>query len=89
MKAQKDGQLFLSRQGWHFFCVVYIIKVLFPISTLTWRLNICVFCQGKDINGRNESISIANISLVETLFPFISQLTVVDWKHSVTIKNKF
>ena len=47
-------KLFISRQSRHFNFDVEICKVLFPIWTLTWRVNICVSRQGKGVNGRNE-----------------------------------
>ena len=46
--------LFLIRVGIFSF-IVNMIKVLFPISTLTWRVNNYVSRQGKGIKGRNES----------------------------------
>ena len=48
-------KLFISRQTRHFDFDVVIYKVLFPISTLTWRVNNYVSHQGKDINSRNEN----------------------------------
>ena len=37
-----------------------MIKVLFPICTLNWRVNDYVSRQGKDINRRNENILMIN-----------------------------
>ena len=53
--------LFPARVGILAF-IVNMIKVLFPICTLTWRVNIYVSRQGKDVNRRNESTIIVNIS---------------------------
>ena len=55
MKEKMDGNLFISRQSWHFPCIDDMIKVLFPICTLIWRVNNYDSRQGKDINKRNES----------------------------------
>ena len=55
MKEEMDGEVFISRQSRHFFFIVDIIKVLFPICTLNWRVNIYVSRQEKGINRRNES----------------------------------
>ena len=38
-RDEMDGKLFISRQSWHFSFIVYMIKVLIPICTLTWRVN--------------------------------------------------
>ena len=46
---------FISRQSQHFDFHVVIYQVLFPICTLTWRVNNHVSRQGSGINGRNES----------------------------------
>ena len=48
-------KLFISRQNWRFDNKVVIYKVVFPICTLTWRVNNYVSRQGKGINRRNES----------------------------------
>ena len=58
MKGEMDGKVFIFRQSWHFPPVNNMIKVLFPIFTLNWRLNNHVSRQGKRINRRNESTSI-------------------------------
>ena len=52
-------------------------KVLFLICTSTWRANIYVSYQGKDINRRNESKMIIIIIAIDI---FVIQLNVVDWK---------
>ena len=54
-----------GRNGWKYVCfrpewaffvfVVNIKKVIFPICTLTWRLNNYVSRRGKGIYSRNES----------------------------------
>ena len=55
MKEEMDGEVFISHQSWHFSFLDNMIKVLFPIRTLNWRVNNYVSCQGKGINRRNES----------------------------------
>ena len=55
MKEEMDGEVFNSRQGWLFSFLDIMIKVLFPICTLNWRVNTYVSCQGEGINRRNES----------------------------------
>ena len=49
-----DGRVFISRQSWHFHSNIRIMKVLYPNSTLTWRVNNYVSRQGKFKNKRNE-----------------------------------
>ena len=58
MKEEMDGEVFISSQSRHFCLINNMIKVLFPICTLNWRVNNYVFRQGKGINRRNESIFI-------------------------------
>ena len=53
--------LFPARVG-IFASVVMVIKVLFPICILTWRVNNYVSLQGRGLNRRNESTVIINKS---------------------------
>ena len=62
--------LFPTRVGFSLF-VVNMIKVLFPLCTLTYRVNNCVSHQGRGINRRNESSIVRNI-----IFHVDYQLTV-------------
>ena len=39
MKEEMDGEVFVSRQSRHFSFIDKIIKALFPICTLIWRVN--------------------------------------------------
>ena len=55
LKEEMNGEVFFSHQSQHFSCIDNIIKVLFPICTLNWRISNIVSRQGKDINRRNES----------------------------------
>ena len=55
MEEQMDGEVFISRQSRHFPFIDNMIKVIFPICTLIWRVNNHVSRQGKGINRRNES----------------------------------
>ena len=48
-------RLFISRQSQHSDFDVLIMQVLFPICTLTWRVNNNVSRQGKGTNRRNET----------------------------------
>ena len=54
-KEEMDGEVFISRQSWHFPFINNMIKVLFPTFTVIWRVNNYVSRQGKCINTRNES----------------------------------
>ena len=47
MKEEKDGEVFISRQSWHFSHIDNIFKVLFAICTLNWRVINFVSRQGK------------------------------------------
>ena len=58
VKEEMDGEMFISRQRWNFSFIDNMIKVLFPICTLNWRVNIYVSCQGKGVNKKNESTTI-------------------------------
>ena len=55
MKEDIDGEVFISSQSLHFSFLDIMIRLLFPICTLNWRVNIKVSCQGKDIYRKNES----------------------------------
>ena len=55
VKEEMDGEVFISRQSRHYPFVDNMIKVLFPICTLLWRVNNYVSRQGKGITRRNES----------------------------------
>ena len=54
MKGEMHGEVFFSRQDCHFSFVYNMIKVLFPICTLNWRVDNYVSSQGKGINRKNE-----------------------------------
>ena len=60
MKEEMVGEVFIPHQSWHFPFLDNIIKVLFPICTLIWRVNNDVCRQGKGINRRNET----NINII-------------------------
>ena len=60
-KEKMDKEVFISRQNWHFSFMDDMIKVLFPICTLNWRVDNYVYRQGKGINRRNESTNIIKI----------------------------
>ena len=40
MKEEMDGEVLISRQSRHFPFVDNMIRVLFPICTLNWHVNI-------------------------------------------------
>ena len=58
MQGEMDGDVYISRQSWHFSFINNMIKVLFFICTLNWRVNNYVSRQGEGINRRNESTNI-------------------------------
>ena len=37
-REEMDGKVFSSRQSWHFLFIYNIIRVLFPVCTLIWRM---------------------------------------------------
>ena len=43
MVGEKDRKVLFSRQSRHFNSIVTMIKVLFPIGILTWRVNYYVY----------------------------------------------
>ena len=48
VREEMDGKVFISCQCRHLFSLIYsMIKVLFPICTLIWRVNNFVSRQGK------------------------------------------
>ena len=55
MKEEMDGELFISRQSRHYSFIESLIKLLFPLCTLNWRVNNFVSSQGKSTNRKNES----------------------------------
>ena len=59
--------MFISDQSGHFHFDVVVYKVLFPICTLTWRVNIYVSHQGKGKNRRNESTDLVPLELLLAL----------------------
>ena len=58
VKEKIDEKVFISRKTWHFYFKDNIIEVLFPICTLTWRLNNYVPRHRKGKNKRNEGTTI-------------------------------
>ena len=55
--------------------IVIVIKVLFPLCTLTWRVNNYVSRQGRGKDGTNKSTVIIIIVAMDA---FVTQLTVFD-----------
>ena len=55
MKEEMDGEVFVSHQSRHFSLIDNMIKVLFPIRILKWRVNNYVSRQGKGKDRRNKS----------------------------------
>ena len=47
MKEEMDGEVFNSRQSRHYLFVDNMIKLLFPICALRWRVKNYVYRQGK------------------------------------------
>ena len=60
---------FFPRQSRHFLFLVTMIEVLFPVSTLTWRVHIHVFRHGKSIYRRNENTT---FQISENSFPYLT-----------------
>ena len=58
MKADMDETVLVSRQSWQFHFLVDMVKVIFSICTLIWRVNNYVFRQRKGVIRRNESTNI-------------------------------
>ena len=50
-----NGEVFISPQSWHFSLLEIIIKVLFPVCTLNWRVNNNVSRHGK---GKKEETEV-------------------------------
>ena len=66
-----DGKVFISRQSRHFSFVNIVIEVLFPICTLTWRVNSYASRQGESINRGSENtleIVLLVVALNNTLY---------------------
>ena len=57
--------LFISRQSWLSYFDVSIMSALFPVCTLTWRVNKDVSRQGEGIDRRNESTKTNVITALE------------------------
>ena len=55
MKRGMDGKVLISPQNRHFSSVNNMIKVVFPICFLNWRVNKFFSHQGKVIRKENES----------------------------------
>ena len=55
IKEELDGEVFIYRQSRHFSFIDVMIRVLFPICVLKWRVNTYISRQGKGINRKNES----------------------------------
>ena len=58
MKEEIDEEVFMSLQIRHFPLIDIIIKIVFHIYTLIWRVNNYASRQGIGINRRNESTMI-------------------------------
>ena len=64
-----NGEVFISRQGRHFAFVDNMIKVVFPICTLNWRVNNYVSREGKG--------KIAETKVLFLLYNFVALGTVL------------
>ena len=79
IKEKLNGQVNISRQIRHFSFIDIIIKALFLICTLNWRVNNHVCRQGKGINSEKESlklITLYNFLAFGNVFIFLKMLTV-------------
>ena len=61
LKKELDGEVFISRQIWHFSSIYNMIRVIFNICTLKWQLNNYVSCPVKVQVGETEVIVILYI----------------------------
>ena len=55
LAQEMDGEEFISLQCRHFSFTDKMVKVLFSISTLSWRVNNYVSRQGKGSNRRKDN----------------------------------
>ena len=77
MKEEMDGEVYIPCQSRHFAFVDDMIKVIFPICTLNWRVNSYASRQRKGIKKRNESIIlIINFLAFGTVKVLLKTLTV-------------
>ena len=51
-----NGKVFISRQSWWFFLSSHIIRTIFPMCTLTWRINNYFSLQGNVLTRETEVI---------------------------------
>ena len=77
MKVKMEWEVFISRWSRRFSFIDNMIKVLFSICTLSWRLNNYVSLQGKGINKRNES----NIIIIHKFVAFC--IVLFFWNHQL------
>ena len=78
MREEMDEKMFISRQSQHFSFAVSMIKVFFPVCTLTWRVNNYVSRQGKGMNKGIESTNNIFFVLLKQYSHFVTQLSVFD-----------
>ena len=86
-------KLFFSCQSQHFDFDVVIYKLLFPICTLTWRVNIYVSRQVKSTNRRSESTEGQNfvffpvvLTILTSISNFIS--VIANCKHQFDFPSR-
>ena len=77
-REEMDGNVFIFRQIWHFSFVNIVIKVLFPICTLTWCVNNCVSRHGKGKSGRSENTRVLLFVALENTLFFLRQLCLTE-----------
>ena len=85
----RNGRIGIYRQSQHFSFIDNLIEVLFPICTLTWRVDNYVSRQGKVINRRNEG-TIGSIQFCTLWYHthFLKSLTVCSrWNFSLIIRG--
>ena len=58
INEEMDGEVFIPHQRPHFSFIDNMIKLLFPMCSLNWRVNNYVSRQGKGIKRRKESTNI-------------------------------
>ena len=77
MSDETDGEVFISRQSCCFLFIDKIIEVLFPICTLTWRVNNYVSSQGKWNKQENWRFSYIRSPVITLYFSWESILMLV------------
>ena len=71
LKVEMDGDVFTSHQSRHSSFIVNMIKVLFPICTLIWRL--------KNYGSRHGTVKNGETKVLIILYNFVALGTVINF----------